>query len=95
MPPQANPKRKRQDEVTLQSADSLSLMFSHFNKTFHTMQNKIDQKYRETSKKGQCTTTTLLKVKVILHNSNSAPDYKMILRTFLMTKISTTRPLKL
>ena len=46
MPPKANPKRKRQDEVALQPADSLSLMFGYFDKKFEAMQNQIDQKYR-------------------------------------------------
>ena len=32
MPPQANPERKRQNEVTLQPADSLHLMFVYFDK---------------------------------------------------------------
>ena len=44
MPPQANPKRKRQDEVTFQPADSLNLMFGYFDKKFEAMQNQIDQK---------------------------------------------------
>ena len=47
MPPQANPKRRRQDEVTLQPADSLNLIFGYFDKKFEAMQNQIDQKYRE------------------------------------------------
>ena len=51
MPPQENSKRKRQDEVTLQPADSLNLMFGYFNKKFEAMQNQIDQKYREPPKK--------------------------------------------
>ena len=51
MPPQANPKVKRQDEVTLQPADSLNLMFRYFDKKFEAMQNQIDQKYREPPKK--------------------------------------------
>ena len=46
-------------------------------------------------RKGQYTATILLKVKLILHNSNSTLDYKMISRTFLATKISTSWPLKL
>ena len=37
MPPQANRKRKRQDEVTLQLADCLNLMFEYFNKTFEAI----------------------------------------------------------
>ena len=85
---QANPKRKRQDEVTLQPADSLNLMFGYFDKKFEAMQNQIGQK-------GQCTTTTILKVKVIFCNSNSTPEYKIILRTFLTNKISTSRLSKL
>ena len=44
MPLQANPKRKRQDEVTFQPADSLNLMFGYFDKKFEAMQNQIDQK---------------------------------------------------
>ena len=32
MPPQANPERKRQNEVTLQPVDSLHLMFVYFDK---------------------------------------------------------------
>ena len=51
MPPQENSKRKRQDEVTLQPADSLNLMFGYFNKKFEAMRNQIDQKYREPRKK--------------------------------------------
>ena len=51
MAPQAYPKRKRQDEVTLQHADSLNLMFGYFDKKFEVMQNQIDQKYREPPKK--------------------------------------------
>ena len=47
MPPQANPKRRRQDEVTLQPGDSLNLIFGYFDKKFEAMQNQIDQKYRE------------------------------------------------
>ena len=47
MPPQANPKRRRHDEVTLQPADSLNLIFGYFDKKFEAMQNQIDQKYRE------------------------------------------------
>ena len=42
MPPQAHPKRKRQDEVTLQHADSSNLMFGYFDKKFEVMQNEID-----------------------------------------------------
>ena len=48
---QANPKRKGRDEVTLQPADSLTLMFGHFDKKFETMQNQIDHKYRQPPKK--------------------------------------------
>ena len=51
MPLQANPKRKCQDEVTLEPADSLNLMFRYFDKKFEAMQNQIDQKYREPPKK--------------------------------------------
>ena len=51
MPLPANPKRKRQDEVTLQPADNLNLMFGYFDKKFEAMQNQIDQKYREPPKK--------------------------------------------
>ena len=51
MPPQANSKRKRQDEVTLQPADSLNLMFGYFDKKFEAMENQIDQKHRERPKK--------------------------------------------
>ena len=51
MPPQANPKRKRQNEVTLQPADNLSLMFGYLNKKFEAIQNQIDQKYREPPRK--------------------------------------------
>ena len=47
MPPQANPKRRRHDEVTLQPADSLNLILGYFDKKFEAMQNQIDQKYRE------------------------------------------------
>ena len=42
MPPQTNPKRKRQDEVILRHADSVNLMFGYFDKKFQTMQNQID-----------------------------------------------------
>ena len=42
MPPKTNPKRKRQDEVTLRPADSVNLMFGYFDKTFQAMQNQID-----------------------------------------------------
>ena len=51
MPPQANSKRKSQDEVTLQPADSLNLMFGYFDKKFEAMENQIDQKHRERPKK--------------------------------------------
>ena len=51
MPPQENSKRKRQDEVTLQPADSLNLMFGYFNKKFEAMQNQIVQNNREPPKK--------------------------------------------
>ena len=51
MPLQANPKRKGQDGVTLQPADSLTLMFGYFDKKFEAMQNQIDHKYREPPKK--------------------------------------------
>ena len=97
MPPQANPKRKRQDEVTLQPADSINLMFGYFDKKFEAMQNQIDQKYREPPKKRAMHKDYSFKstVKVILYNSNSMLAYKMVLRTFLTTKISTSRPLKL
>ena len=95
MPPQANPKRKRQDEVTLQPGDSLNLMFEYFDKKFEAMQNQIDQKYREPPQKRAMHNDYSFKVKVILYKSNSTLDYKMILRTFFTTKISTSRPLKL
>ena len=51
MPTQANPKRKHQDEVNLQPADSLHLMFGYFDKKFEAMKNQIDKKYREPPKK--------------------------------------------
>ena len=51
MLPQANPKRKRQDEVNLQPANSLNVMFWYSNKKFEAMQNQIDQKYREPPRK--------------------------------------------
>ena len=37
MPPQANRKRKRQDEVTLQPADCLIVIIGYFNKTFEAI----------------------------------------------------------
>ena len=46
MPLQAHPKKKRQDEVTLQPAGSLNLMFGYFDKMLEAMQNQIDQNYR-------------------------------------------------
>ena len=51
MPPPANPKRKCQDEVTLQPADSLNLTFGYFDKKFEAMQDQIHQKYRQAPKK--------------------------------------------
>ena len=51
MSSQANPKRKRQDEENLQSADSLNFIFGYFSKTFEAMQNQINQKYNEPQRK--------------------------------------------
>ena len=95
IPPKANSKRKRQDEVTLQPADSLNLMFRYFDKSSKRCKIKLTKSTGNLREKGQCTVTTLLKVKVILFNLNSTRNYKMIFRTFLTTKISTSRPFKL
>ena len=93
MPSQDKHKRKRQDEIVLQPVDSLKLMFEYLDIKFLAIQDQIDQKYWEPPRKR--TTTMLLKVKVVLCNSDSTLDCNMILRTPLTTKIATSRPLKL
>ena len=74
----------------MQPADSLNLMFGYLDKKFEAMQNQIDQNIGNLRRKEQCITATVLKVQVILYNSNSMLEYEMILRTFLTTKISTS-----
>ena len=65
-------------------------MFGYLDKKFEAMQNQIDQNIGNLRRKEQCKTATVLKVQVILYNSNSMLEYEMILRTFLTTKISTS-----